>query len=404
MALVAVGDQQEYFFDVGFKFKPTDVEILDHYVRRRFSGSPEPNFLIKSEEVYAYKPWKPSEAPSVSVQQEMYFFTLRRPASKKRVSRRVDEGGKWDCKVAEKAIYKQEVRDGKKVNVLVGYRNQLSFRDAEKRKMHDQWIMHEYRVDESVLGFRSEIQDKLVFCKIYKKKEYIGEGEGGEEEEERCAKRQRVCPENYESTANGIPPPAAETPSSSTGGAHSETSSSSSPIPLAAVDYGASYSNYLIDDHLQCPEFDPVISLDDFELSAAALALPAAETSPSACIVSPISRLMDGTHDEHEFASASVAANVKNEPDADQTSTASLEVVLASAAEDDDDAFYAKLSEEFNVAHPEIANLAEDYPADVITLYPDARDFVPIEYFDDYFTANEDRHLDQTFLFQSSIY
>ncbi|ONK64436.1 uncharacterized protein A4U43_C07F25910 [Asparagus officinalis] len=303
MALVAVGDQQEYFFDVGFKFKPTDVEILDHYVRRRFSGSPEPNFLIKSEEVSRDTNRGTFGAHSFRFRGRCISLLWRRLPRARRDGSPSEstKDGKWTGK-SRREGHLQQGEDGEK-------------RGTRAWKMVFRW-------------------DKLVFCKIYKKKE-LGEGEGGEEEEERCAKRQRVCLENYESTANGIPPPAAETPSSSTGGAHSETSSSSSLIPLAAVDYGASYSNYYLEDHLQCPEFDPMISLDDFELSAAALALPAAETSPSTCIVSPISRLMDGTHDEHELASA----------------------------DDDDSAFYAKLSEDFNASHHEIAKLLEDNPS-----------------------------------------
>ncbi|GAU20274.1 hypothetical protein TSUD_337550 [Trifolium subterraneum] len=60
----------------GFRFHPSDAELIVHYLRNKVNSSPLPASFIAEIDLYKYNPW---ELPSKSLfgEEEWYFFTPR---------------------------------------------------------------------------------------------------------------------------------------------------------------------------------------------------------------------------------------------------------------------------------------------------------------------------------------
>lgn len=141
---------------VGFRFRPTDTELLDYYLfGRQQAGIPDPHSLIQDCDVYTYAPWElPSNDHDLFLcGREMYFFTHRHRAGN-RVSRTAG------CGVWHGHGKDIEIKRG---NRVIGHKVQFTYKMFHgKVKKKTPWIMHEFRLKSS---------DDLVLCKIYKKKE-----------------------------------------------------------------------------------------------------------------------------------------------------------------------------------------------------------------------------------------
>jgi hypothetical protein len=50
---------------IGFRFDPTDEELLIHYLKKKVSSSPLPASIIAEIDLYKHDPWDlPGEYPS----------------------------------------------------------------------------------------------------------------------------------------------------------------------------------------------------------------------------------------------------------------------------------------------------------------------------------------------------
>ncbi|XP_050273239.1 NAC domain-containing protein 58-like [Quercus robur] len=87
---------------VGFRFNPTDDELVTHFLRNRNLGKPTPFNAVKECDLYGKKePWEIwdmfSAADGSRVVRELYFFTkLKTYNNGRRIDRRVGSGsGTW---------------------------------------------------------------------------------------------------------------------------------------------------------------------------------------------------------------------------------------------------------------------------------------------------------------------
>ncbi|GKV14196.1 hypothetical protein SLEP1_g25099 [Rubroshorea leprosula] len=148
-------------YDVGFRFVPTDVELL-HCLRTKIVSPNYDNHLIMTTDIYKHEPWFLPWDPVDNVifhGDERYFFVQRKPFSGKdtgtRPKRTIDsEQGWWNSNTDDKPIYDE----GGKV---LGYVKSLTFflkDETKKRKAGDSknrkecgiktdWIMHEYMLE-----------------------------------------------------------------------------------------------------------------------------------------------------------------------------------------------------------------------------------------------------------------
>ncbi|XP_071714434.1 NAC transcription factor 25-like [Rutidosis leptorrhynchoides] len=158
----------------GFRFHPTDEELVVHYLKKKASSIPLPVSIIAEVDLYKFDPW---ELPSKATfgDQEWYFFSPRdRKYPNGMRPNRAATSGYWKATGTDKPIL-SSTGDQK-----VGVKKALVFYGGKPPKgIKTNWIMHEYRLVDNV-SFKSPILniankkgslrlDEWVLCRIYKK-------------------------------------------------------------------------------------------------------------------------------------------------------------------------------------------------------------------------------------------
>ncbi|XP_042494082.1 NAC domain-containing protein JA2L-like [Macadamia integrifolia] len=146
----------------GFRFYPTDEELLVHYLCRKAAGHDFSLQLIAEVDLYKCDPWVlPSKA--TFGEKEWYFFSPRdRKYPNGSRPNRVAGSGYWKATGTDKII----TTNGRKV----GIKKALVFYIGKAPKgTKTDWIMHEYRLSEPPKKNGSSRLDDWVLCRIYKK-------------------------------------------------------------------------------------------------------------------------------------------------------------------------------------------------------------------------------------------
>ncbi|XP_076927542.1 NAC domain-containing protein 2-like [Bidens hawaiensis] len=151
----------------GFRFHPTDEELIMFYLRNKASSKPCPVSIIPEVDIYKFDPWELPEKTK-SEEKEWYFFTPRdRKYPNGARPNRAAVSGYWKATGTDKTIY-----SGSK---YVGVKKSLVFYKGRPPKgTKTDWIMHEYRLNDSrsqpIKKTGSMRLDDWVLCRIYKKK------------------------------------------------------------------------------------------------------------------------------------------------------------------------------------------------------------------------------------------
>ncbi|WOL01865.1 NAC domain-containing protein [Canna indica] len=163
----------------GFRFHPTDEELILHYLRNRASSAPCPAPIIAEVDIYKYDPW---ELPGKAAygDREWYFFSPRdRKYPNGFRPNRAAASGYWKATGTDKPIH------ASKGNGSIGVKKALVFYKGKPPKgVKTNWIMHEYRLAEaqqSAHSYRPVVKstdssmrlDDWVLCRIYKKNNHL---------------------------------------------------------------------------------------------------------------------------------------------------------------------------------------------------------------------------------------
>lgn len=146
----------------GFRFYPTDEELLVQYLCRKVAGHQFSLQIIAEIDLYKFDPWVlPSKA--MFGEKEWYFFSPRdRKYPNGSRPNRVAGSGYWKATGTDKIITTQGKR--------VGIKKALVFYVGKAPKgTKTNWIMHEYRLTENTRKSGSSKLDDWVLCRIYKK-------------------------------------------------------------------------------------------------------------------------------------------------------------------------------------------------------------------------------------------
>ncbi|KAF4367148.1 NAC domain-containing protein 72 [Cannabis sativa] len=146
----------------GFRFFPTDEELLVQYLCRKVAGHHFSLEIIGEIDLYKFDPWVlPSKA--IFGEKEWYFFSPRdRKYPNGSRPNRVAGSGYWKATGTDKII----TTEGRKV----GIKKALVFYVGKAPKgTKTNWIMHEYRLIEPSRKNGSTKLDEWVLCRIYKK-------------------------------------------------------------------------------------------------------------------------------------------------------------------------------------------------------------------------------------------
>lgn len=151
----------------GFRFHPTDEELVTHYLLNKCAARPIAVPIIAEVDLYRQNPW---DLPELALygEKEWYFFSPRdRKYPNGSRPNRAAGSGYWKATGADKPIGTPKPLAIKKA--LVFYAGKAP--KGEKTN----WIMHEYRladVDRSANGRKKNSLrlDDWVLCRIYNKK------------------------------------------------------------------------------------------------------------------------------------------------------------------------------------------------------------------------------------------
>ncbi|XP_022890274.1 NAC domain-containing protein 7-like [Olea europaea var. sylvestris] len=148
----------------GFRFHPTDEELVDYYLRRKVTSRRIDFDVIKDVDLYKIEPWDLQELCRIGTeeQNDWYFFShkdKKYPTGTR--TNRATAAGFWKATGRDKAIYSK--------HDLIGMRKTLVFyKGRAPNGQKSDWIMHEYRLETDENGTPQE--EGWVVCRVFKKR------------------------------------------------------------------------------------------------------------------------------------------------------------------------------------------------------------------------------------------
>lgn len=149
----------------GFRFHPSDEELLCYYLRRKACGKPVRFQPVTELDVYKHEPWELADKSMIETRDlEWYFFSpvdKRQQGSRSRTNRSTGQGF-WKVTGNDRPV-KHQTR-------TIGMKKTLVFHTGRAPGgQRTNWIMHEYRLCDSELESAGVIQDAVVLCRVFEK-------------------------------------------------------------------------------------------------------------------------------------------------------------------------------------------------------------------------------------------
>nr|GEW61854.1 NAC transcription factor 56-like [Tanacetum cinerariifolium] len=159
----------------GFRFHPTDEELVVHYLKKKAASIPLPVSIIAEVDLYKFDPWE-LPAKATFGEQEWYFFSPRdRKYPNGARPNRAATSGYWKATGTDKPVLTSGGTQ------KVGVKKALVFYGGKPPKgSKTNWIMHEYRLADNKTiskppgcdptNKKASLRlDDWVLCRIYKK-------------------------------------------------------------------------------------------------------------------------------------------------------------------------------------------------------------------------------------------
>ncbi|KAL3620753.1 hypothetical protein CASFOL_035665 [Castilleja foliolosa] len=145
----------------GFRFHPTEEELVEFYLRRKVEGKRFNVELITFLDLYRYDPW---ELPALAAigEKEWYFYVPRdRKYRNGDRPNRVTTSGYWKATGADRMIRSECLRS-------IGLKKTLVFYSGKAPKgIRTSWIMNEYRLPHHETQRLQKAEISL--CRVYKR-------------------------------------------------------------------------------------------------------------------------------------------------------------------------------------------------------------------------------------------
>ncbi|XP_008807109.1 NAC domain-containing protein 100-like [Phoenix dactylifera] len=144
----------------GFRFHPTDEELITYYLIRKVSDFGFTAKAIADVDLNKHEPWDLPGKASMG-EKEWYFFSLRdRKYPTGMRANRATDAGYWKTTGKDKEIFH--------CGVLVGMKKTLVFYKGRAPKGEKtNWVMHEYRL-QTKFAYRTT-KEEWVVCRVFKK-------------------------------------------------------------------------------------------------------------------------------------------------------------------------------------------------------------------------------------------
>uniref|UniRef100_A0A0D3G7Q5 NAC domain-containing protein n=1 Tax=Oryza barthii TaxID=65489 RepID=A0A0D3G7Q5_9ORYZ len=147
----------------GFRFHPTEEELIEFYLRRKVEGRRFNVELITFLDLYRFDPW---ELPAMAVIGEKeWFFYVPRDRKYRNGDRpnRVTASGYWKATGADRMIRGENSRP-------IGLKKTLVFYSGKAPKgVRSSWIMNEYRLPPPAADADLFYKSEISLCRVYKR-------------------------------------------------------------------------------------------------------------------------------------------------------------------------------------------------------------------------------------------
>ncbi|XP_030466802.1 transcription factor JUNGBRUNNEN 1-like [Syzygium oleosum] len=165
-------DDEEEVTLPGFRFYPTDEELVGFYLRRKVERKPPKIDFIKQVDIYKYDPWDLQDVSKMG-EREGYFFCIRGRKYRNSIRpNRVTGSGFWKATGIDKPIY-----SSKNPHDCIGLKKSLVYyRGSAGKGTKTDWMMHEFRLPPAGKGGALSVADDTIteaevwtLCRIFKR-------------------------------------------------------------------------------------------------------------------------------------------------------------------------------------------------------------------------------------------
>ncbi|KAG8073279.1 hypothetical protein GUJ93_ZPchr0006g44948 [Zizania palustris] len=158
-------DTTESCVPPGFRFHPTDEELVGYYLRKKVASQKIDLDVIRDIDLYRIEPWDLQEHCGIGQheeQSEWYFFSYKdRKYPTGTRTNRATMAGFWKATGRDKAVHDK--------SRLIGMRKTLVFyKGRAPNGQKTDWIMHEYRLETDENAPPQE--EGWVVCRAFKKR------------------------------------------------------------------------------------------------------------------------------------------------------------------------------------------------------------------------------------------
>lgn len=148
----------------GFRFHPTDEELVRYYLKRKVCHRPLRFNPICVTDIYKSEPWDlPDKSMLKTRDKEWYFFSMldKKYGNGSRTNR-ATEKGYWKTTGKDRPVHHNTRTVGMK-KTLVYHMGRAPHGERTN------WVMHEYRLTDDDLEKAGVAQDAFVLCRIFQK-------------------------------------------------------------------------------------------------------------------------------------------------------------------------------------------------------------------------------------------
>ncbi|GJM88128.1 hypothetical protein PR202_ga04155 [Eleusine coracana subsp. coracana] len=167
-------EQGDLFLPPGFRFHPTDEEVITSYLLQKFVNPSFSPRAMGEVNLNKCEPWDlPSKAKMMG-EKEWYFFShkdMKYPTGMR--TNRATKEGYWKATGKDREIFKQPFSASGGGRELVGMKKTLVFyMGRAPRGSKTNWVMHEFRLDgksRQNTNLHHSPKDEWVVCKVFHK-------------------------------------------------------------------------------------------------------------------------------------------------------------------------------------------------------------------------------------------
>ncbi|XP_071725642.1 NAC domain-containing protein 104-like [Rutidosis leptorrhynchoides] len=163
-----MGDNKIVNLPPGFHFRPTDEELIVHFLQRKASLLPYHPDIIPDLDLYPYDPWD-LDGKAMVEGKKWYYFS-------RRSQNRVTTNGYWKACGGDEQIMSSN--GSKRIGVKKYYVFHIG---GAPQGIKTDWIMQEFRVSDASNSSRSRRRDTSkidwVLCRVYEQNYDNGDGD-----------------------------------------------------------------------------------------------------------------------------------------------------------------------------------------------------------------------------------